>query len=142
MTRTRATFAAAVLALSPILVACGGDSALSAKEFRSQANALCKTAASDTKKLGEDLSASSSEKDITAAIDKLVERNEKLAADVAALKAPDNLQKDVDSMLKDVRAALKTLDEASLAELNSMEDPFAKANEKAKDLGLDDCAQG
>lgn len=141
MTRTRATLAVAVLALSPVLVACGGESTLSAKDFRTKAEALCKKAHSDTEKMGEDLTQSSTEKDITAAIDKLVKRNEKLADDIAELKAPKNLQDDVDTMLKSVRSALKKLDDASLADLQSMEDPFAKANEQAKDLKLDACAQ-
>ena len=49
-------------------------------------------------------------------------------------------QADVDTMLKDVRTALDKLDKASLKDLNSMEDPFTKANDEAKKLGLDSCA--
>ena len=141
MNRTPAMLAVAALALSPVLVACGGgDSTLTAKEFRTKAEALCKKAGDDTDKLGEDLSSSSSEKDVTAAIDKLVARNKKLADDIGDLKAPKSMQDDVDTMLKDVRTALDKLDKASLKDLNSMEDPFTKANDEAKKLGLDSCA--
>ena len=129
---------AATLALT--LTACGGDSALSAKEFRAQANDLCAEADKDTEALGAGLSDSSSEKEVTDAIDKLVERTEKLVDDIDELEAPDELADGVDAMLDSVTTGLEKIDDATVAELGSMEDPFADANEKAKKVGLDKCA--
>ena len=140
MTRTRICLATTMLALTALLAGCGGDDALTAKEFRSQANHLCTEADKDTEALGAGLSDTSSEKDVTDAIDKLVERNEKLVKDIDALKAPESLADDVDEMLDSVKAALKKLDAATLEELNAMEDPFTEANAKSKALGLDACA--
>jgi hypothetical protein len=140
MTRTRIGLATTVLALTALLAGCGGSDALTAKEFRSQANGLCTKADKDTEALGAGLSDASSEKDIADAIDKLVARNQKLVKDIDALDAPASLTDDVDEMLDDVKAALEKLDDATVAELNSMEDPFTDANAKAKAIGLDACA--
>ena len=140
MTRTRIGLATTMFALSALLAGCGGDDALTAKEFRSQAEDLCTDADKDTEALGAGLSDASSEKDVMEAIDKLVERNEKLVKDIDALDAPESLNDGVDEMLDSVRAALKKLDKASFEELNSMEDPFTDANAKSKALGLDACA--
>lgn len=141
MTRTTARTAAALaVSLGLVLSGCGSDSALSAKEFRSQANALCKKAASDTEKLGQGLSETSSEKDVTSAIDKLVARNDKLADAIEDLDEPSSMSADVKKMLKDLRAGLKKLGDASLTELNALGDPFADADKTADKLKLDECS--
>jgi hypothetical protein len=139
MNRIRLGLATTMLALAALLAGCGGGDALTAKEFRSRANDLCTEADKDTEALGEGLSDASSEKDLTEAIDGLVARSEKLNKDIDALDAPESLSDDVDAMLASVRAALKKLDDATVSELNSMEDPFTEANAKAKALGLDAC---
>lgn len=137
--RTLAPLGAAVL-LSLVLAGCGGDDALTAKEFRAQANKICKAADKDTDKLGDELGDSPSEKEFLAQIDKLVDRNEEMVDDLAALKAPESLSDDLDDLVSEVRSALKKVDDASLEEINSMENPFTAANEKAEELKLDDCA--
>jgi len=146
MTQSRTLAAAgAVALLSALLVGCGGEDALTAKEFRSQANKLCADASDDTEKFGADISESSSDADVTEAIDQTVERNNELVADIDDLAAPDSLADDVDSMLKSVRAGIKELDKiSSIQDLLSVDlesGPFAEADEKAKDLGLDKCAE-
>jgi hypothetical protein len=138
-TRTRATLAATALALTTLVAGCGGDDGLTAKEFRTKADKLCATADKDTEKLGAGLSDTSSEAEVKAAIDKLVDRTQKLVADLEALDEPKSLSKKVDAMLDSVRDGLKKLDDASLEELSSMENPLAEADAKAKDLGLKEC---
>ena len=137
--RTRIGLAGTALALSALVTGCGGDDALSEKEFRAEADKLCKAADKDTEAYGKDLSESSSEDEVKKAIDKLVDRTEKLMADIDELEEPEALSDDVESMLDSVKAALKKIDGASLEELGSMENPFAEADEKATDLGLKEC---
>ena len=137
--------AGAVALLSAVLVGCGGgEDTLTAKEFRSQANKLCKDADADTEKFGEDISEKSSDKEVTDAVDQTVERNNELVDDIDDLNAPDDLADDVDSMLDSVRDALKELDKISsvqeLVAAASGEDPFAEVNRKATALKLDECA--
>lgn len=142
MTRTRRGLATTLVTLTALLAGCGGGGgdALTTKEFRAKASALCTKADKDTEAIGAGLTDASSEKELTDAIDKLVARNEKLVKDIDALDEPKSMSDDVDAMLAAVTAALKKLDDASVAELNSMENPFTDANEKAKAIGLDACA--
>lgn len=154
-TRTLGTVAcAAVLALS--LVGCGSSDdkdkgkesdakALTADEFKEKANALCEASTKDTESYGADISETSSDADVTAAVDKVVERNNKLADDIAALKAPEDIADDVASMLADVRAGLVEMDKlSSVADMMKYDDttgPIADANTKSTALGLDKCAE-
>lgn len=141
MHRSRTVLAlVSVAALSLPLTGCGGDDTLSAKEFRSQAEKLCNAAEKDTDKIGEELSDSATEADLAKAIDKLVDRVGELADDIAALKPPKDLVEGRDDMIAAVRKGLDKVDNATAAELSAMEDPFADANEKAKKIGLDACA--
>ena len=152
-TRTLGTVAcAAVLALS--VVGCGSSDdkdkgsdskALSAADFKEQANKLCADSNKDSESYGADISETSSDADVTAAIDKVVERNNKLADDIADLKAPEDMADDVASMLKDVRAGLTEMDKlSSVADMMKYDDttgPIADANTKSTALGLDECAK-
>jgi hypothetical protein len=142
MTRFRAVLVGLTALFSILLVAgCGGDdSALSAKDFRAQANKLCEDAEDDTDKLGEGLDESSSEAEVEKSIDGLVERTEKLVADIRALDEPKALTDEVDDMLDAVTAAAAKIDDATIAEIGEMDDPFADANQKAKALKLDSCS--
>jgi molecular chaperone DnaK (HSP70) len=137
--RARAVLAATALALTALVAGCGGDDGLTAKEFRAKADKLCAAADKETEKLGEGLSSSSSEKEVTGAIDKLVDRTEELVDDIDALEEPESLSKEVDAMLDSLRKGLKKLDDASLEDLTSMENPLAEADTKAKKLGLEKC---
>jgi hypothetical protein len=141
LSRTLTAAGAAVL-LTTALAGCGGSSTLTAKEFKAQANKLCAAAKKDTDKMGATLSENSSNDEVTKAVDGAVARNNQLADDIDALKAPKSLQGDVDAMLKSVRDGLKKLDAAtSVKDLQTMDDPFIEANQKSKDLGLAICAQ-
>jgi len=144
--RSLAAVGAAVL-ISTALVGCGSssdDKTLTAKEFRSQANKLCSDADKETEAFGANITEKSSDADVAEAIDKTVARNHELIKDLEALKAPDNLADDVDSMLDSVKAGLVVLDKISsmqdLQTAASGESPFAAADTKAKKLGLDTCA--
>jgi len=147
--RTLATVGVVAL-LSAALVGCGSsdgtssDKKLTAAQFRTQANKLCADADKDTESFGSSISESSSDSDVTEAIDKTVARNDKLVNDIDALNAPSDLADDVDSMLDSVRDALKVLDKITsvqdLVTASKGADPFAEVNTKAKALGLDTCA--
>lgn len=144
LSRTLATAGAAVL-VSTVLAGCGGDGTLSAKEFRSQANKLCADANKDTETYGAKISQTSSDADVTKAIDRTVERNEKLVADIDALEAPKSMADDVDSMLASVRAGMKELDKISsvqdLTSFDASSGPLKDANDKAVKLGLTTCGE-
>src|SRR5690242_10411392 len=86
------------LALATSFAGCGSDKkdddkgdtkALSAADFKEQANKLCKDAGEDTSKYGADISATSSDADVSAAIEKTVDRNKQLVEDIDDLEAPD-----------------------------------------------------
>lgn len=154
MNRTTSTIlaVAASVALATSLTGCGSsdksknDSSptLTAAQFKEQANQLCKDAGKDTESYGANITESSSDADVTAAITQTVQRNQKLVADIAALKAPADLTDDVKSMLDDVRQGLTQMGQiGSVADLKSF-DPstgaFKSADDKATALGLPDCA--
>lgn len=132
-----------VIMLTALMTAgCGGSDTLSAKEFRSKANKLCAAANKDTDGYGAKITQTSSDADVTAAIDKTVKRNEQLADDIDALKPPKAMADDVDSMLTSVRAGIKELDKITSVKDLTTFDPstLSDANAKAKKLGLDTCA--
>src|SRR5690242_8593323 len=136
LSRTLAAAGAAVL-ISTALVGCGSsssdDKTLTATEFKAQANKLCSAAKKDTDKMGESLSETSTDEEVTKAVDDAVARNTQLVDDLDALKAPKSLQSDVDDLLKSVRDGLKKLDAAtSVKDLQTMDDPFTDANQKSK----------
>jgi hypothetical protein len=143
MNQNRTRAALVVVTLSALLASgCGGSDTLSAKEFRSQANKLCADANKDTDGYGAKITETSSDADVTEAIDKTVKRNDELVDDIDALNAPKSMADDVDSMLKSVRTGIKELDKiSSVKDLTSF-DPSTlnDANAKATKLGLDDCA--
>jgi len=103
LSRTLAAAGAAVL-ISTALVGCGSsssdDKTLTATEFKAQANKLCSAAKKDTDKMGESLSETSTDEEVTKAVDDAVARNTQLVDDLDALKAPKSLQSDVDDLLK------------------------------------------
>ncbi|MET3961837.1 hypothetical protein ABIE44_001771 [Marmoricola sp. OAE513] len=141
------------VALATSFAGCGSDSkdddkgeskTLSVADFKEQANKLCKEAGEDTAKFGEDISESSSDADVSDAIDKTVDRNKKLVEDIDDLEAPDSIEDDVDSMLDSVEDGLKQMGEVSSLQDLMAFDPtggsFKDANDKATALGLPDCA--
>ena len=135
-----------VVTLSALLLTgCGGDGTLSAKEFRSQANKLCADANKDTETYGAKISQTSSDAEVTEAIDRTVKRSEKLVADIDALAAPTSMADDVDSMLASVRAGMKELDKISsvqdVTSFDASSGPLKDANDKAVKLGLDTCGE-
>jgi hypothetical protein len=147
MALSRTIAAAGVAALiSTLLVGCGSsDETLTKKEFQSQANKLCEDANKETETYGANITEKSSDADVAAAIDKTVKRNEELVDDVDALNEPKSMTDDVDSMLDSVRAGIKLLDEISSVQDLMSFDPnsgaFKEANDKAKALGLETCAE-
>jgi hypothetical protein len=114
---------------------------LSAAEFRTQANALCKRANKEMDAIGAGLTASSTEPELKATVIRLVSRTKKLADDIAALEEPARLTGKVEDMLASVRVGLDALAGASLEQLSSLQGPFAEANAKARKLGLSACAE-
>jgi hypothetical protein len=154
MNRTLGTVAcAALLALS--LAGCGSSSddkdngndskTLSASDFKEQANQLCADANKASESIGADITETSSDAEVTDAIDQTVALNEKLINSIEDLNAPDNLADDVKSMLDAVRGGTEEMDKISSVSDLSAFDPttgaFADADEKATALGLTECAK-
>ncbi|MET3961838.1 ElaB/YqjD/DUF883 family membrane-anchored ribosome-binding protein [Marmoricola sp. OAE513] len=144
------TFAAVAcsVALATSFAGCGSDSkddkgdskSLSVAEFKEQANKLCKEADEDVKEIGTTLSATSGKDEVTDALKKAADRVDDEVDDIKDLGIPSSIEDDVEDMLDAVNDATDTIREKGAALLNEQQSPFAAANEKAKALGLDDCA--
>lgn len=148
MNRTTARSVAAagctvVLALT--FTGCGSDSkdsgskALSTSAFKSKANAICKAGSADIKTIGAGISATSTEADITTALNKSADRVDDEVSDIKKLAAPKGIADDVKSMLAAVSKATAAIKDHGIDLIKSGEDPFTDADTKAKALGLDDC---
>ena len=144
------TAAAGVAALTLVLAACGSDDekdgssddkALSSAEFKTQANALCKTANSEIATLEQGLGAATTEAEATEVVNQLVDRIDELVDDIDDLEAPESLDDGVEGMLDSVTKVVDQIKSQGLAFFaNQTADPFADADAKSVALGLDDCA--
>lgn len=140
MTRSRSFVAgSAALALSFALAGCGGDSGLSAEEFRTQADKICADAEEKSGDLFAGLSASSSEADLVAALKKIADLLDEQSDKIDDLAAPADLEEKVEAMLESLREGADKIRDDGLALIKSGANPLAEATEKATDLGLEDC---
>jgi chemotaxis regulatin CheY-phosphate phosphatase CheZ len=75
--------------------------------------------------------------DAVAAMSKRLDEE---VADLADLEPPADLAHGVDAMLASVRDVAAKVKDQGAALFQAKDDPFAEADEMAKDLGLDECA--
>ena len=136
-----------------VVSACGGggSSALSKDEFVSKGNAICKTGNDAIDAAGKSVFTDSNSAPDPATFQKFFKDTalpniKKQIDDIANLKPPKELQAQVDTLVKDARAALAKLQDQintdPNAALNNGNDPFADVNKEATALGLGTCAAG
>lgn len=128
-------------ALALALSGCGssGSSTLSVAQFKSQADAICKTLHTKTDALNPGASATTAQLD--TAVRKVADLVNAEVAQLKALKAPASISADVTAMLDSVSAAAKTLKDQGSAVLSAKTSPFDDANKKAAALGLKECGK-
>lgn len=137
---------ACAVVLSLTLAGCGsskdskGSTTLSSADFKSRANALCKTANDDIAEIGTKIAAATTDAETTTEFTAFTDRIEKLVSDLKALKAPADLSGDVTSMLDTVSGVVAGAKTQGPTFLSQSTDPFKEADTKAVALGLDECA--
>ncbi len=143
MPRTTVAIATvAVLALGA--AGCGSSShpastkPLTAAQFRTQANAICKTYAAKTDALNPGTGATTAK--IDAAVHQVAVLIAREVVEIRALKPPASMAKDVTTMLSDVAAGAVTL-RVQGAKALTLASPFASADAEATALGLTECSQ-
>lgn len=124
--------------------ACGDDDAAPSKaDFQKSANAICATAEEHLGPIFEEIFPkleTATEEERQAATDGLLAVLTKEIDDLDALEAPDSITDDVDAMIAAVRAAEDAVREQGAGFWLDQSDPFAEADQRAADLGLDACA--
>jgi hypothetical protein len=141
---------AATGAVSVLIAACGGggDQALSADEFRQQADAIC----AEYEGKIDDLGSPSSLDELPDFVDKVIPIIEEGNGKLANLQPPDELADDWNSAMElqdqnldvahDLQDAIHDKDTAKVQELlTKLNETDAQSNEIARKIGLDECGQ-
>jgi hypothetical protein len=142
---------AAIGAVAVFIAACGGgggSQALSAEEFRQQADAICKDYEGQIKDLGSP----SSLDELPAFVDKVIPIIEEGNAKLADLEPPDELAEDWGRAMElqnenldvahDLQDAIHDQDTARVQQdLTKLNATDQQSNEIARNIGLEDCAQ-
>jgi hypothetical protein len=142
---------AATGAVSVLIAACGGgggDQALSADEFRQQADAIC----AEYEGKIDDLGSPSSLDELPDFVDKVIPIIEEGNGKLANLQPPDELADDWNSAMElqdqnldvahDLQDAIHDKDTAKVQELlTELNETDAQSNEIARKIGLDECGQ-
>ena len=139
------------LALAGMIV--GGTAAsafadpLSSKEFKKQANAICKEGNQQIEAAAEQTFGNlpdgqePSPEQLQAFAAVAIPNTKQQIDDVAALEAPKSLQAKVKKLITSARAAVAKIEaDPSLLAAQGKNDPFAATNKQAKKLGLKECA--
>jgi hypothetical protein len=149
MRRRLALFASG---LTLVLAACGGgsdeDHALTADEFRQQADSICRQYEDKIKALGSPSSLS----DLGGYVDQVIPIIEEGNGKLANLQPPTELADDWDramalqnqnlSVARDLRQAIHDQDTAEAQQLiQKLDETDAKSNEIARGIGLEECGQ-
>jgi hypothetical protein len=148
--RPPATLAGLILAvLATLPAACGEDRGppLSAKEFRDRGNAICRAGDVELAKRGDEL-AKSGRPDLERLArfftdDALPIARRKLDQ-LADLRPPEADEKEVEKLVSAGRKAVDTVENGLRKDpegylVSRGPDPFEDFNQRAVDLGLDDC---
>lgn len=140
MSRVRSlTAGGAALVLAFALSGCGGDSALSPEEFRTQADKICADFEDKSDEMFSGISASSTEDELVEAFKKVADLLEQQADQIDDLAAPEDFEADVEAMLESLREGADKIRDDGLELIKSGENPLEDATKKAKDLKLEDC---
>jgi hypothetical protein len=138
--------------LTLLLAACGGgsseDHALTADQFRQQADSICMQYEDKIKALGSPSSLADLGDYVDQVIPIISEGNDKLAN----LQPPEDLADDWDRAMElqdqnlgvaeDLQRAIRDQDRARVQELlQELDDKDARANEIARGIGLQDCGR-
>ena len=143
------------LALAVAVVAvtgCGGGDRLSREEYARQADEICRKYEAELHEVEQELVRAESPDDVAAAIDRGIPVVERGVADLRALEPPEELQDDVERWLELNEENAKTLErlrdaahENDAAELQRVateaDENERRADELARKIGLDDCAE-
>jgi uncharacterized protein YicC (UPF0701 family) len=128
------------------LAACSSDSdALSAEDYRKQANKICADGNERLEEIAADLDENSTEDEIQAALEETLDDIESQIADIRGLEGPDDLESDVNDVLDDALESIDDLrdqvEEDPMSLLESEEDPFADINDRLTELDLEQCGE-
>lgn len=137
-----------LIALGVTLAGCGGGGErLSASEYRSKADAICREANQKLKNIGN----VSTPAELRAALNEAKPTFEHAIDDLEALKPPEELESKVDTWNGKNDELLSRFDalseEKDFAKLQAKAQGFGKLNDEANryartELGLKDCAEG
>ena len=138
------------VAMVVALPACGGDDddALTATEFKKQANAICEQGSKEIEKaatdafadLGANQQPDPDSPEAKKFLDAFVDNIDGQLNDIDDLQPPKELEDDVDDLLDTAHDELDAVEEKGPDILLTQQDPFEDSNKKADDLGLTKCA--
>jgi citrate lyase beta subunit len=153
--------AMALLVVSPILVACGGDNdssdggessagTISKDEFIEQADAICADSADAQQEVQADLEAAASPEEAAAAYEQLAELSQGVNDEINALGRPegdeeliDDLaakQDDLVGMVLDLADAIRAQDQAAVEEVSAeLDDLLGETAEISEAYGFEVC---
>jgi hypothetical protein len=125
------------------LAACGDDSTegLTTSQFRQQANAICTQGSHEIfKTVGEVMGGREpTPAELQAGLDKIVAISTKQLDDIDALDAPSTIDHDVAALVTEGRKATAAAASQGPAYWNTDDNPWAKTQQMATNLGLDAC---
>ncbi|MCX6394990.1 MAG: hypothetical protein NTV23_00710 [Propionibacteriales bacterium] len=143
--RTVAAIACSAAALTSF-AACGSDSeddakasTLTAEEFKTQANQVCKDGNVELQKVFGGLATATSQEDADTIAREGAALIKKQAADIEALAEPAELSDQVTAMIAAIGTGVTAIEDQGVAVLSQDSTVFDDANAKAKALGLEDC---
>ncbi|HEV2755234.1 MAG TPA: hypothetical protein VG318_05595 [Actinomycetota bacterium] len=134
-----------VVSLSLLLLlaaaGCSGEDRLSEEEFVEQANAICAEGNEELESAADELveGGDPSEEDLEGLIDTAIDNVSAQLNGIEDLSPPEDMEADVEDLLETARAELQDLEDAGAEAFTSGEPPFEESNQKARDLGLDEC---
>jgi hypothetical protein len=133
------------IAVTACIAGCGADDGdsgrLSAREFRKQAQAICKKGNAAIDEVAADFGADGpTDQQLEEAAPKVPGLINDELDHLAALEPPEAIADEVDAMLDSFRTVVRSMEEQGVAFFARKDVPFAAAYGKAKDLGLDECA--
>lgn len=135
----------ALVSVLTMIAACGSDEKrLSAEEFLKQGNAICAAGNKVLDDAGTEMFGSGeepTEEQMTTFVNDVLAPNVQDQIDgIKALRAPADLEDDVDQMLSDAQTAVDKFKDDPVAVFSSEEDPFADVNVQAAAIGLTACS--
>ena len=125
-----------------LLTSCGSDDdALSAMEFRDQANAIiCEGDQEIGAAVGQVFGGGEpTPEQMEDALAKIISGSRGQADGIDALAAPSDMEADVDALLAEWRSATAAAEAQGLGFFESDDDPWALTTELAEGLGLESC---